>query len=220
MGEYNDDVGSTEPPLPDLLAFETVPNLCELRAIVKILRMPSSPCYRNQPPPAWISFACRDDMHLTSGELLDDALAIIDQANFNESVLCAVGVNCMPPQFAPALVARIHAQLPGMLILCYPNRGEEWDAEQRGWRPLTGVGGACEFARVLVECRRRGGRVLGGKRDVLGLRVIHYLDDEPSSNIHAHTGCCRTSYEDISVARRELSNDTLRETHASTTFHS
>ena len=59
--------------------------------------------------------------------------------------LLGLGVNCVRPQDAPALVAVLRAAVDAagrgagtarpLEVICYPNSGEEWDAVARDWRP-------------------------------------------------------------------------------------
>lgn len=76
---------------PDILAFETIPELIECSAIVSLLKEYSA---ADNCPPAWISLACRDANHLNSGETLIDALDTIHQQDPTAELVSGIGVNC------------------------------------------------------------------------------------------------------------------------------
>ena len=83
---------------PDLLAFETFPSLEEARAVGAAL----APWPELQ---AWFSFSCRDEKHVSHGERVADCAALV--ASFPQTV--AIGVNCVPPQWIPSLIAELRA---------------------------------------------------------------------------------------------------------------
>jgi homocysteine S-methyltransferase len=127
--------------------------------------------------PFLLSLGCRDARHLNSGELLDNVLDIAVE-HMPLCNLCAIGVNCTHPYYTPDLVERIanrlyqenNTSLNGLkpFVMCYPNSGEEWDAERKQWKE-QGVDEDSElkFANGLLNCWRRGARVLGGKQTVI-----------------------------------------------------
>ena len=83
---------------PDLLAFETFPSLEEARAVGEA--MAPWPELR-----AWFSFSCRDEKHVSHSEKVTDCAALV--ASFPQTV--AVGVNCVPPKWIPALIAELRS---------------------------------------------------------------------------------------------------------------
>lgn len=76
---------------PDVLACETIPGIAEARALVRCLTRLHERCqatsdgavdgaplpFSVSPPPAWISFACRDGSSLSSGEPFEDAVRAV-----------------------------------------------------------------------------------------------------------------------------------------------
>jgi len=70
---------------PDFIAFETVPNTLEIRAILSLLPIDIS---------CWLSLACNDSLCLNDGTSLSDALHCIDEMDPNQSRLNAIGLNC------------------------------------------------------------------------------------------------------------------------------
>ena len=77
----------------DLLACETIP--CPEEAIALINLLSEIPEAK-----AWISFSCKNEQEVSSGDRFSDAVAL---ANESEQVL-AVGVNCTDPRFVESLV--------------------------------------------------------------------------------------------------------------------
>lgn len=76
---------------PDILAFETIPEVVECSAIVSLLKEFSA---ADQCPPAWISLACRDAYHLNSGMTVIDALNVIHNQDPTAELVSGIGVNC------------------------------------------------------------------------------------------------------------------------------
>ncbi len=132
---------------PDLLAFETFPSLEEARAVGEAIA--PWPELR-----AWFSFSCRDSGHVSHGERVTDCAALV--ASFPQTV--AIGVNCVPPRWIPALIAELRGASDKPIVV-YPNSGEGWDAERRCW---TGVTDPAEFGVRAVEWFRAGAQMVGG----------------------------------------------------------
>ena len=79
---------------PDILAFETVPDIVECSAIVSLLtELP------DDAPQAWISLACRDAYHLNDGSSVTDALDAILNGDPTGKYVTAIGVNCCSFEF-------------------------------------------------------------------------------------------------------------------------
>ncbi len=139
--------GASGPLRPDLLAFETFPSLDEVRAVGQAL----APWPALQ---AWFSFSCRDQRLVAHGEPVARCAALA--ASFPQTV--AVGVNCVPPAWIPALIAELH-QGSDKPVLVYPNSGEGWDAERRCWIGSTDAAG---FGACAAEWFRAGAHIVGG----------------------------------------------------------
>ncbi len=131
----------------DLLAIETIPSLPEARALLRLL---------DETPgiTAWFSFSCRDAGQVSDGTAFADCVKVVA----DHPQVAAVGVNCTAPRYIEALVAaaRAHTSLP---IVAYPNSGESWDAQARGW---TGDRDPTSFALQAVAWRAAGARLIGG----------------------------------------------------------
>ena len=147
----------------DVLACETVPSALEARVLVHLL---------DETPDAWawISFQCRDEAHLADGTPLGDAVA----ACLEHPRVVAAGVNCVPPQRVPALLAAA-GRGKGRSLVAYPNSGERYDAVTKTWRPGSDP---VDLAAEAPGWRRLGAAVVGG--------------------------CCRTTPATIASMRRSL----------------
>jgi homocysteine S-methyltransferase len=139
--------GATGQQRPDLLAFETFPSLEEVRAVGEAL----APWPALQ---AWFSFSCRDEKHVSHGESLAECAALV--AAFPQTV--AIGVNCVPPHWAPSLIAELRAA-SDKPILVYPNSGEGWNAVARCW---TGNTDPSDFGAKAREWFAAGAQIVGG----------------------------------------------------------
>ncbi|MEW2214841.1 homocysteine S-methyltransferase [Streptomyces globisporus] len=128
---------------PDVLALETVPDLDEAEALVRVAEETGLPY--------WLSYSVAGG-RTRAGQPLEEAFAV---AAGRESVV-AVGVNCCEPDEALAAV-ELAVAVTGRPAVVYPNSGEGWDAGARGW---TGVG-TFDPGRVRAWTRA-GARLVGG----------------------------------------------------------
>ncbi len=133
--------------VPDLLAFETFPSLEEVRAVGEAL----GPWPEMQ---AWFSFSCRDDKHVSHGELVRECAA--ELAKFPQTA--AIGVNCVPSRWIPSLIEELRAGSDKPMLV-YPNSGKGWDAAARCW---TGSSDPAEFGALAAEWFAKGVQLIGG----------------------------------------------------------
>jgi homocysteine S-methyltransferase len=132
---------------PDLVAFETVPALREVRVIASLLEEHGSVA-------SWITFCCRDGAALSDGSPVEEAARAVAASGR----VTALGVNCTAPEHIDALLARI-ASVTDLPLVVYPNSGRGWDAERRAW---TGAGAECFAPEVVAGWMARGARGIGG----------------------------------------------------------
>ena len=130
---------------PDWLAVESIPDVIEVRALCEALASVDD-------LPAWMTFTCIDDMHLCSGQVIEEACQIA----MSSKAVRAIGVNCTDPRFVAGLVARIRA-VTTLPVIVYPNAGGQWVADEwhgsesgvfdsaQRWRDLgaNAIGGCC-----------------------------------------------------------------------------
>jgi homocysteine S-methyltransferase len=127
----------------DLFAFETIPSREEAEVLVEL--MDDFPDKQ-----AWLSFSCRDDKHISHGELFADCAALADAT----SQIVAVGINCTAPQHVSALLESAHRVRTPLVV--YPNSGEHWVAQDNRW-----AGQECGVFAV-SDWYARGARLIGG----------------------------------------------------------
>lgn len=104
---------------PDMLAFETIPDLDEVSVLLDLADEFAIP--------AWLSCTVSGD-RLRDGRPATDAFALAA----GHGSIVAVGVNCCAPDdVLPAVRAATAAS--GKPAIAYPNSGETWDGAARRW---------------------------------------------------------------------------------------
>ena len=131
----------------DVLALETIPSLQEAEALADALDGFSIP--------SWVSFSCKDGAHACDGHPIETVVKVFAR----HSSVRALGINCTPPQYASELVQRIHAAVPGLAVLAYPNSGETWHAASATWQGTATPLDYASAARSWVEV---GAKLVGG----------------------------------------------------------
>ncbi|EKX38202.1 hypothetical protein GUITHDRAFT_115747 [Guillardia theta CCMP2712] len=142
---------------PDVLAFETIPNLMEVEAILDVLNHQD---VSSSEIPAWISVCCRSDECLSSGEPVDDFVRLVAARSPATRQLVAVGVNCLHPRYVEKILERMKVGSKLALVV-YANKGEEWDAEEKRWMPGTATEDD-EYCRMAEMWRSMGANMIGG----------------------------------------------------------
>ncbi|WP_020501115.1 homocysteine S-methyltransferase [Sciscionella marina] len=104
---------------PDLLALETIPDLDEAAALVRLLP--------GLGVPAWLSFTIAGG-RTRAGQPLAEAFALAAEV----PEIVAVGVNCCAPAEIPEAVA-LATEVTGKTVVVYPNSGAGWNAETGAW---------------------------------------------------------------------------------------
>ncbi len=104
---------------PDVLAFETIPDLDEAEALLTVIA--------GTGVPAWLSFSIRGSA-TCAGQPLAEAFALVRDV----PEILAVGVNCCDPVDATEAVP-LAAAVSGKPVVVYPNSGEAWDPVARAW---------------------------------------------------------------------------------------
>lgn len=146
---------------PDLLAVETIPELTEANAIIELIQEIKPDM------PFWISFSCKSESELSSGEKFADAVALVNSA----PSAVAVGINCTKPAFIAPLLKSAHSEIP---YVVYPNSGREWDAVAKVW--LGPINSSFEISDIQAW-KSLGATVIGGccgvsPRDIAQLHTL------------------------------------------------
>jgi homocysteine S-methyltransferase len=131
----------------DLLACETIPSAAEARALGALLA-------ESPGPPAWVSFSCRDGERLRDGTSLAECVRLLDPL----PRVLAVGVNCTAPAHVESLL-RTAVRSTRKPLVAYPNSGESYDPERKGWSGTAGTRSWGELGRLWREA---GARLVGG----------------------------------------------------------
>ena len=131
----------------DLIACESIPSFIEAQALTHLLsEFPQRL--------AWISFTAKDESHISEGPPLVECIQWLN----DYPQIIAVGVNCTPPQFIPALVKAARS-ITDKAIVVYPNSGEGYSREDRTW---LGGGGLGQYGQQAQDWYRCGANIIGG----------------------------------------------------------
>lgn len=133
---------------PDLLAVETLPDRLELTVLLELLDELDG-------AQAWISFCCADASHLHDGTPVAEAAA----ACAASPAVIAVGVNCTAPRHLDGLIGELRRGAPQKAVVVYPNSGEIFDADTRGW---TGHSDPQDFGAAARRWHGLGASAIGG----------------------------------------------------------
>ncbi|MFI7368012.1 homocysteine S-methyltransferase [Streptomyces sp. NPDC050149] len=128
---------------PDVLALETVPDMDEAQALLRV----AGECGL----PVWLSYTVAGD-RTRAGQPLEEAFGMV----VGVEQVVAAGVNCCDPADVDAAV-RVAAEVTGKPVVVYPNSGERWDAQGRAW-----TGGATFDPGRLRAWQDAGARLIGG----------------------------------------------------------
>lgn len=92
------------------IAFETIPSELEALAIADLCKLPMLEYLK-----IWVSFCCKDGLHLTDGSKLIDAVKNIPQT-------VIVGVNCCKPEYVESLLSELGSRPK----IAYGNSGQDY----------------------------------------------------------------------------------------------
>lgn len=160
--EYRGDYGITDQALADfheprislldgsaadLLACETIPSFHEAEVLSGLLKS----CGK----PAWVSFSCKDDQHISDGTTIAQCAALFA----HHPTVFAIGVNCTSPQYISGLIRSIKANAGEKRIVVYPNSGAVYDPGSKTWSALSDSS-SCE--RLAKEWMDLGADIIGG----------------------------------------------------------
>ena len=133
---------------PDLLAFETIPSLLEVRVIDQLLTTEYTQL------PAWISCSAGNTASIADGTPVRTVLDSI-----TADCVVAFGFNCIAPELATPLLQSIVDQRPDLPRIVYANSGRTWDALHRVW---LDEGTDCIPVQTLAEWHQLGACIIGG----------------------------------------------------------
>lgn len=128
---------------PDVLALETVPDIEEAEALLRVVEE-----FRI---PVWLSYSVAGGL-TRAGQPLEEAFGLV--AGLDQVI--AVGVNCCDPVDADRAV-EVASAATAKPVVVYPNSGEKWDAEGRAW-----TGDRTFEPSRMRDWQRAGARLVGG----------------------------------------------------------
>ncbi|MCY3659015.1 MAG: homocysteine S-methyltransferase [Caldilineaceae bacterium] len=133
----------------DLLACEAIPSLAEGEVLLELLgAYPHLPC--------WISFTCRDALHVSHGEPVAACLSMGADCPH-----VMTGVNCLHPRLVTPLMAAVPDSGGAATQVVYANRGDTWIAESGTWDTSTGLDDEA-YAACAVDWAQLGALLIGG----------------------------------------------------------
>merc|ERR1740121_1788158 len=163
---------------PDILLFETMPSLKEMKAIAQMLSEWRAEETCSPLPTAWLACSCKVDAEsgkctTACGDLWEDTVKFLDSAE----VFTAIGVNCTWPVYCKKLLEEGQKHTSKKWIV-YPNNGS-WDKDAQQWLP----GEPEQFDDTIC--------------DICGL---------PDLNLLAVGGCCCVGPADIEAVAKSFKN--------------
>lgn len=202
----------------DVLAFETVPDLQEARAIANVLNDLRQTIPSLQ---AMVMFTCSNATQVDNGDTFEECCAALSAC----ASCVALGVNCTEPRFVDELLMQARRAAPSKLLIAKPNSGESYHSGKvaAGMRVSTGGKGPEEVQKGHQT------RLAGlGKADAMAqhwapaLTGWELLNDgtrlattEEFGSLawHWHTkcgasligGCCRIRHDHISAIQHRIS---------------
>lgn len=173
------------------LAFETIPCLKEVKAIVEMIKSLQE---HHSGVFSWLSLACKDEKTLNDGTPLSDVLHTLNEMDPHGILVQGIGVNCCNVKFIHELSQNIAKDVIASkcrrTVVLYPNSGEIWVADTETWLEGSGVSSEDDYAREMLKC----------------IRGIHALCDElkvPRLSVLVG-GCCRTTPSMIKALRNSV----------------
>jgi homocysteine S-methyltransferase len=158
---------------PDLIAFETIPDLAELQAITEVCERVATV---SEPMSVWVSLSCESGARLCSGEAIEQGVTVLGDL----PGLIAIGANCAGVATISEALGTIRS-VTDLPMVAYPNGGGAWDAQANCWvgatDPITDevlhiwiaegvrlIGGCCGYGPGrLAELKAQLGRVVGAE---------------------------------------------------------
>lgn len=164
-------------PVVDILAFETIPDLVEAKAILNVLEETLGDRDDLKDVAVWITFTCPNENQVDNGDNFTSCVEAVVQSE----VITGVGVNCTAPHLivpllrtAREVIDKTAANKNGAhdlserkLLVCYPNSGERYiaralkDGEDERWT-RDDHAHMESFADMALQWHAEGCSVIGG----------------------------------------------------------
>jgi homocysteine S-methyltransferase len=131
----------------DVLLFETQPSFAEVKIEAAIAERLGADY--------WISFSCRDSLHINEGDAIRDCAAALSK---DHPHLRAIGANCSKPEYMTGLIREIRSATT-LPVFVYPNSGETYDPVTKTW---NGEGEGLHFKDYALSYMKAGAVAVGG----------------------------------------------------------
>lgn len=132
----------------DLVACETIPSIEEAEVMLDLI-------HETPGTFAWISFSCKDGIHISDGTPIGECAALLKDSN----QVVALGINCTAPKYIASLIEQIRKVAPSKPVVVYPNSGETYDAASRSW---IGQTDSLDFGKAAYDWMQQGAGLIGG----------------------------------------------------------
>ena len=131
----------------DVLLIETQPSMKEVLIEAEIAE--------DLGADYWISFSCRDGLHINEGDLISDCAAELSKGHPG---LKMIGVNCSKPEHIVSLIREIKGAT-NLPIGVYPNSGLIYDPDTKTWSVPEGQ---MDFGSYAFSYMKAGAAAVGG----------------------------------------------------------
>jgi homocysteine S-methyltransferase len=132
----------------DLLACETIPCKVEAEALIQLFQEEFPDCW------AWLSFSCKDEEHVCSGDLFSDCISLGN----NCKQIVAIGINCTLPKYIENLL-KLAKKVTNKPLIVYPNSGEIWDSVNHSWYKPNDL---LPISKYVLLWKELGAYIIGG----------------------------------------------------------
>ena len=131
----------------DFFACETIPSYREAKILGDLLKEATKP--------AWITFSCKDDVHICDGTKIQEAVALFH----DHPTIFAVGINCTAPKYISRLIKALKPEIGDKKLIIYPNAGMIYHPTTKTWH---GTDSPQVFAKLTKEWISLGVDIVGG----------------------------------------------------------
>ncbi|CCF59037.1 hypothetical protein KAFR_0F04420 [Kazachstania africana CBS 2517] len=138
----------------DIIGFETIPNIHELRAILSLNKKDLS-------KPFYISLSTNSKAQLRDGTSLKGVVDVIKsfESTLNPNLIL-LGINCIGLNSSHLTMEYLNNHLPQFPLIVYPNSGEKYDPVRKIW--LADEDPAFTWEYIVHRYLDAGARIVGG----------------------------------------------------------
>lgn len=138
----------------DMIAFETVPNKYELKAL---LSWDESVIAK----PFFISLSMNNDSTLRDGTTMAEVGKLVRDRTVKNSNLILIGINCCSYEASLHILTQLHAEIPETPLLVYCNGGGTYEHATQMWH-VTPAADLPQWSELVPGYIANGARIIGG----------------------------------------------------------